>query len=241
MLQVIQEKEHFRKDHGWLDTYHHFSFAEYFNPEKVNYGPLRVFNDDIVQPGSGFGFHPHKDMEIVTYVIDGELEHKDNFGNHGIISAGGVQRMSAGTGVIHSEYNHSKEKPLRLLQLWFLTKKKDLKPSWEERQFAKQDRLNRLLPVVSGDDSDDKVPLKIHQDSKIYISSLTQDTKLDYELKSGRQTYTFVISGRVDLNGRELKDRDAAMIDNANKLSFKAAEPTELILIDLPVEFSFNQ
>jgi len=129
MQQIIQENKHFKQDHGWLNTYHHFSFGEYYNPEKVQYGPLRVFNDDIIQPGTGFDFHPHKNMEIVTYVIDGELEHKDNFGNHGIIKSGGIQQMSAGTGVVHSEFNHSKEKPLRLLQLWFLTKKKNLSPS----------------------------------------------------------------------------------------------------------------
>ena len=239
MQKIIQENKHFKQDHGWLNTYHHFSFGEYYNPEKVQYGPLRVFNDDIVQPGTGFDFHPHKNMEIVTYVIDGELEHKDNFGNQGIIKSGGIQQMSAGTGVVNSEFNHSKEKPLRLLQLWFLTKKKNLSPSWQDKQYTKEDRLNKLLQVISNDTSNNDSTLQIHQDVKIYISSMTKDTKLEHRL-GDRIAYLFVIKGEIDLNGNALKTRDAVMIDD-DSISFTAKKNTELILLDLPTEFQSNQ
>ena len=241
MQQLIKEKEHFRKDHGWLNTYHHFSFAEYSNPDKMNYGPLRVFNDDIVEPAKGFDFHPHKDMEIVTYVIDGTLEHKDNFGNHGIISAGGVQRMSAGSGVIHSEFNHSPEKSLRLLQMWYLTNKNGLKPSWEDHQYSKEDRLNKLLPIITGESSnEDDIP-KIHQDVKIFVSSLTPNTTLEYKLEQTRQAYAFVINGELTINGKKLETRDASMINDEKELAITAEKPSELILIDIPIEFVTDQ
>lgn len=240
MQQIIQKNEHFNQDHGWLNTYHHFSFGEYHNPDKMSYGPLRVFNDDIVQPGKGFDFHPHKDMEIVTYVIEGELEHKDNFGNRGVIRAGGVQRMSAGTGVVHSEFNHSDKNPLRLLQLWFLTKKKGLSPSWQEQQYTKEDRLNKLLQIISSD-AVDNTSVQIHQDAIIYVSSMTETTNLLHKLKNNRKSYLFVISGELEFDGKILKTRDAAMIENENKISFTAKKNTELILLDLPNEFQFNQ
>ncbi|MEX0863177.1 pirin family protein [Nitrosopumilus sp.] len=241
MQQIIQKNEHFNQDHGWLNTYYHFSFAEYHNPNKMNYGPLRVFNDDIVQPGKGFGFHPHENMEIVTYVIDGNLEHKDNHGNHGIISSGGVQRMSAGTGVVHSEFNSSDKNPLRLLQLWFLAKKKNLSPSWEERQYTQEDRQNKLLQVITGDVMDDNSAMKIHQDVKIYVSSLTENTTLSHKLEDDRKSYLFIISGDLDLDGNSLKTRDAVMIEDEKTISFTAKKDTELILLDLPTEFQFNQ
>ena len=237
MQQIIQEKEHFQKSLGWLDTYHHFSFAEYHNPDKMNYGPLRVFNDDIVQPGTGFDFHPHKDMEIVTYVIDGELEHKDNFGNHGVIKAGGVQRMSAGKGVMHSEFNHSKKNPLRLLQMWFLTKEKGLSPSWQDKQYTKQDRQDKLLQVISSDTSNNETPLQIHQDVRMFVSSMTRGKKLEYKFQDNRIGYLFVVTGDLDLDGNVLKTRDAVMIEKQETVSFTANPQTELILLDLPVEF----
>lgn len=240
MQQIIQENEHFKKEHGDLLAYHHFSFGEYHNPEKMQYGPLRVFNDDTGPPGAGFDFHPHNDMEIVTYVIEGELEHKDNQGNQGILKAGGVQQMSAGTGVMHSEFNNSKEKPIRALQLWFLTKKKNVSPSWHDKQYTKEDRLDKLLQIISSDTSKDDSILKIHQDVKIYVSSMTKDTKLEHKLPN-RIAYLFVIKGEIDLNGDVLKTRDAVMIDNEDLISFTAKENTELILLDLPIEFEFNQ
>ena len=241
MQQLVKAKEHFRKDNGWLNTFHHFSFGEYLNPDKMNYGPLRVFNDDIIQPTQGFDFHPHQDMEIVTYVIDGSLEHKDNFGNHGIISAGGVQRMSAGSGVIHSEFNHSSEKPLRLLQMWFLTNKKGLKPSWEDRQYSKKDRLNKLLPIITSENSNKNGVPQVHQDVKIFVSSLAPNTKLDYNLEQKRQAYVFVINGELTINGKKLETRDASMINEQKELTITSEKLSELILIDIPIEFVYNQ
>jgi len=241
MQQLIKANEHFRKDHGWLNTSHHFSFGEYRNPDKMNYGHLRVFNDDIVQPAQGFDFHPHEDMEIVTYVIDGTLEHKDNFGNHGIISAGGVQRMSAGSGVIHSEFNHSSEKSLRLLQMWFLTNENGLKPSWEDRQYTKKDRLNKLFPIITSEKSKENGIPKVHQDVEIFVSSLTPNNRLDYKLKPTRQAYVFVINGELTINRKKLETRDASMINDEKEITVKAEKPSELILIDVPIEFVHNQ
>jgi len=239
MIRITKQHEHYKGENGWLTTYHHFSFAEYFDPNKVNFGPLRVFNDDIIQPASGFDFHKHQDMEIVTYVIEGELEHKDNLGNHGIIQPGEIQRMSAGTGVFHSEFNHSKERPLRLLQMWVFSDTKGLRPSWEQKRYSKDDRKNKLLPVIGPKGSNQKDRLVISQDATFYISSLEKDSDLSYKVGNGRLAYLFVIQGRISLNGKALNIRDTAQIENEN-MSIKAKDETEIILIDLPVTFKKN-
>ncbi|MBI5698134.1 MAG: pirin family protein [Thaumarchaeota archaeon] len=241
MLQVIKADQHYKGQYDWLTTYHHFSFGEYYNPEKMSFGPLRVFNDDIVQPGTGFDFHPHNNMEIITYLIDGELEHKDNFGNHGIIKPGEIQRMSAGSGITHAEYNHSKEKPLRLLQMWVLANKKNLKPSWEQHRFTKQQQLNKLLPVIVPENYENSEALKIHQDALFYLSTITPQNTVQHTVKEGRMAYVFVIDGQAKLNGRTLQTRDAVMVKNENSISISANTKTELILVDLPEKFVFNQ
>lgn len=241
MLQVIKANEHFKGQYDWLTTYHHFSFGEYYNPEKMNFGPLRVFNDDIVQPGTGFDFHPHNNMEIVTYLIDGELEHKDNYGNHGIIKPGEVQRMSAGTGIIHAEYNHSKEKPLRLLQMWVQANKKNLKPTWEQHKFTKEQQLNKILPVVVPENSEAKDALKIHQDSTFYLSTITPQNTIQHTVSNGRMAYIFVINGKATINGKTLQTRDAITVQNENSVAITAKTQTEIILIDLPEKFLVNQ
>lgn len=241
MLQIIKANEHYKGQYDWLTTYHHFSFGEYHNPEKMNFGPLRVFNDDIVQPGTGFDFHPHNNMEIVTYLIDGELEHKDNYGNHGIIKPGEVQRMSAGTGIMHAEYNHSKEKPLRLLQMWVLANKKNLKPSWEQRKFTKEQQLNKLLPIVVSETSENKDVLKIHQDAAFYLSTITPQSTVQHTIKDTRMAYIFVINGEAKINGKAIQTRDAITVENENTVSITAEKQTELILVDLPQKFLVNQ
>ena len=175
--RIIRANEHYENKTDWLTTYHHFSFADYQNPDKMNFGPLRVFNDDEIQPGTGFDFHHHRDMEIITYVIDGELEHKDNQGNQGVIYPGEVQRMTAGSGIMHAESNHSKEKPLRLLQMWVFANKKKLAPSWEQKKFTKKDRTNKLVPVVVSENSSDPNALHIHQDAAFYLATLTPKVK----------------------------------------------------------------
>jgi len=241
MLQVIKADEHYKGQHDWLTTYHHFSFGEYHNPEKMNFGPLRVFNDDIIQPGTGFDFHAHSNMEIVTYLIEGELEHRDNFGNRGIIRPGEVQRMSAGTGIMHAEYNHSKEKPLRLLQMWVLANKKDLKPSWEQRRFTKEQQTNTLLPIVVPESSDSEDALKIHQDATFYLSTISPQSTIQHVINDGRMAYIFVINGEVEINGKPLQTRDAVMIENEKTVSIVAQRQAELIVIDLPQRFAVNR
>lgn len=240
MIQIIKEQQQYKEEHDWLTTYHHFSFAEYYDPENVNFGPLRVFNDDVIQPGTGFDLHEHRDMEIVTYVIDGELEHKDNLGNHGVIRPGEIQRMSAGTGVFHSEFNHSKEKPLRLLQMWVFSDTKGLQPSWEQKQYSKNDRKNKLLPVIGPKRLNQNHRLGISQDVTFYISNLEKNSDLGYKPLSGRISYLFVIDGKITVNGKDLYTRDAARIENEEVLSIKAHKDTEIILIDLPIQYRKN-
>ena len=241
MIKIIKANEHYKNESDWLSTYHHFSFADYYDPDKMNFGPLRVFNDDTVQPGTGFDFHFHKDMEIITYVIEGELEHKDNQGNHGVIYLGEVQRMTAGSGIMHSEFNHSKEKPLRLLQMWVFANKKGLAPSWEQKKFSKEERKNKLLPVVVSENTRDENALYIHQDVTFYLSTLTPQSQIEHKLRAGRISYLFVIDGEIKLNDNMMHSRDAAMIEKENNLAIKAEKPTELILIDLPEKYAINK
>ncbi len=240
MIKTIKANEHYKNEMDWLTTYHHFSFADYYNPEKMNFGPLRVFNDDTVQPGTGFDLHPHRDMEIITYLIEGELEHKDNQGNHGVIYPGEVQRMSAGSGIMHSEYNHSSEKPLRLLQMWVFANKKGLQPSWEQKKFSKEERVNKLVPVVTSEKATVDNALRIHQDASFYLSSLTAGGQVEHKLNSGRKAYLFVIDGEIKLNGNIMQTRDAAMIEKESLLAIKADKASEIILIDLPERYAIN-
>ncbi len=239
-VQIIRADEHYENKTDWLRTFHHFSFADYQNPDKMNFGPLRVFNDDEIQPGTGFDFHPHRDMEIVTYVIDGELEHKDDQGNHGVIYPGEVQRMTAGSGIMHAESNHSKDKPLRLLQMWVFANKKNLKPSWEQKKFTKKDRTNKLVPVIVSENSPDANALHIHQDATFYLSTLTANGQVQHKLGPGRKFYLFVIDGKIKLGNHVMQTRDAAMISGEDNLTIWAEEPTELILIDLPEKYAVN-
>ena len=240
MIKIIKAEEHYKNEMDWLATYHHFSFAEYQNPDKMNFGPLRVFNDDTIQPATGFDLHFHKDMEIITYVIEGELEHKDNQGNHGVIYPGEVQRMTAGSGIMHSEYNHSKEKPLRLLQMWVFANKKGLEPSWEQKKFAKEDRTNKLVPVVISENTKDANALHIHQDATFYLATLTPQSQVEHKQSMQRKSYLFVINGEIKLGNNLLHTRDAVMIEKENNLVIKAEKPTELILIDLPEKYAIN-
>ncbi|HJW19973.1 MAG TPA: pirin family protein [Candidatus Nitrosotalea sp.] len=239
-IEIIRSDEHYENKTDWLGTFHHFSFADYQNPDKMNFGPLRVFNDDEIQPGTGFDFHHHRDMEIVTYVIDGELEHKDNQGNHGVIYPGEVQRMTAGSGIMHAESNHSKDKPLRLLQMWVFANKKNLAPSWEQKKFTKKERTNKLVPVVVSEDNSDIDALHLHQDTTFYLSTLTANGQVQHKLEPGRKSYLFVIDGKIRLGNHVVQTRDAAMISQENNLVIRAEEPTELILIDLPEKYAVN-
>jgi redox-sensitive bicupin YhaK (pirin superfamily) len=234
MIKVIKSRDRFHANHGWLDTRWHFSFDSYYDPENMNWGALRVFNDDVIQPAQGFGMHPHRDMEIVTYVLEGELEHQDSTGNRGVVHPGEVQVMSAGTGILHSEYNHSQKDPMHLLQVWILPRTKRRMPRWEQRQFSQQERSGRLLPVVSSGDIAET--LAIDQDAQIYVSKLTAGEEVTHESHAGRKAYLFVIAGEVSVNGTPLAAGDQGRIADEPELKIQAQKDAELILLDLPAQ-----
>ena len=231
MKQIIRSKDRYHHETDWLSTYWHFSFDHYYDPANQSFGPLRVFNDDVVQPGTGFPPHSHRDMEIITYVLEGELEHQDNLGNRGRVHPGEIQVMSAGTGITHAEYNPSKTDRLHLLQIWVLPRTRSLKPRWEQRKFSKAERQGRLLPVVSGADGD---TLRIDQDAVISIAALDPGQSATHPLARGRRAYAFVIGGALELNGEALAAGDQARISDEARLVLAPSAPTELILLDLP-------
>jgi len=231
MIDIIPSAQRYHADAGWLSTYWHFSFSDYYDPKNMNWGDLRVFNDDVIQGGGGFGMHPHRDMEIVTYVVEGQLEHQDHLGNRGIVHPGEVQVMSAGKGIMHAEYNASKEKPAHLMQLWILPKHKGNKPRWEQKQFTPEERQGKLLPVVSSGNLPGS--LTIDQDAAIYVSSLKSGQQVIHQ-NQGTHAYLFVISGDVTLNGKPLAKGDQARVADEKKLEIRAEKDAELILLDLP-------
>ena len=194
MIKTIKSEERHHANFGWLDTHWHFSFGSYYDPANMNWGALRVFNDDIVEPGQGFGMHPHRDMEIITYVLTARLEHQDSTGNRGVIHPGEVQVMSAGTGIQHSEYNHSKEVPVHFVQIWILPRQRGLKPRWEQHQFAPAERSGKLLPIVSSGEL--AGTLAIDQDAQIYVSALPAGGEVKHQSLPNRKAYVFVIGWR---------------------------------------------
>jgi hypothetical protein len=236
MIKVIPNTQNFVTKIDWLTSFHHFSFGEHYDPQKIDFGPLRVFNDDTIEAGRGFDFHSHSNMEIVTLVIDGTLEHKDSIGNIGVIEPGEVQRMTAGTGVFHSEYNHSKEKPLRLLQMWIHPNKNGLKPSWEQRRFTKEQRQNKLLGVIHPKNIQDN-SISIHQDVWFYISNLAKGSKISHTAQD-RQAYVFAIDGQITVNGNSLEKQDSATVQEEKEILIVATKDSEIILIDLPIKYS---
>ena len=240
-VHVIRSAERHFKDAGWLQTHWHFSFADYDDPENVHFGPLRVFNDDVVQPAGGFDMHPHRDMEIITYVIRGQLEHRDHLGNRGVVHPGEVQVMSAGKGIVHAEFNASQTEPVRLLQLWVLPRHRGLKPRWEQRQFTPEQRAGRLLPVVTATEENRAADaLRIDQDATIFVSSLKAGQTVEHRsVAVGRKAYLFVIDGAVTLgDGTELSAGDQARIalDADPRLTIRATADAELMLLDLPAD-----
>lgn len=232
MIQVRKSDERGHAQHGWLESYHTFSFANYYDPQFSGFRDLLVINEDYVQPGQGFGKHPHRDMEIITYVLDGELEHKDSMGTGSVIHAGDVQRMSAGTGVMHSEFNHSHENLVHLLQIWITPKEEGIKPGYEEKKFSAEDKKNRLKLIVSPSGEDGS--LRIHQDAKLYASVLDAGKEVVHNLDENRYGWIQVVRGSVDVNGTSLKAGDGAAIRDEKTLRFLAQEPSEFLLFDLP-------
>ncbi len=232
MIQIIKAQDRFHAESSWLSAYWLFSFDYYYDPQNVSFGPLRVFNHDTIAPGGGFGTHTHREMEIVTYVLDGILEHKDSTGGHGLIRAGEVQRMSAGTGIAHSEYNASTEDPVRLLQMWVRPAQAGLAPAYEQKQFRPEQRAGVLLPIASGQGIGDSV--KVHQDVTFYVSTLRPGGLLAHELRRGRRAFLYLIDGEITVNGELLSSGDQARITDEIRLEFAASRPSEIILIDLP-------
>ena len=222
-------------NHGWLDSHHTFSFADYHDPAQMGFRTLRVINEDRVQAAAGFPTHPHRDMEIVTYVLDGAIAHKDSMGNGTVINPGDVQRMSAGTGVVHSEFNASKTDPLHFFQIWVLPNKHGLAPSYEQKHFEPQDKSGRLRLVGSSDGRDGSV--QIHQDLSFYASILQPKQEVSLELQKGRHAWVQVASGEVTINGSRLATGDGMAISPENsdeqRLRFRADQSSEFLVFDL--------
>ncbi|MFN3640893.1 MAG: pirin family protein [Flavobacterium sp.] len=224
-------------DHGWLQAYHSFSFANWYNPEKVHFGVLRVLNDDTIAAGMGFGMHPHDNMEIITIPLEGDLAHKDSMGNEAIIKFGDVQVMSAGTGVRHSEFNPNADQRTKLLQIWLFPNRQNVEPRYQQISLNVEDRHNRLQQILSPHSEDEGV--WIHQDAWFHIGKFEEGISTEYELKKeGNGIYLFVISGTVSINDTVLETRDAIGISNSQKINIKAETHAEFLIIDLPMELS---
>jgi redox-sensitive bicupin YhaK (pirin superfamily) len=231
MIQIRRSAERGHANHGWLDTYHTFSFSSYRDPKHMSFRALRVMNEDWVAPGQGFGTHPHQDMEIVTYVLEGALEHKDSMGNGEVLRPGEFQRMSAGTGITHSEFNPSESDPVHLYQIWLFPERKGIEPSYEQKRFPEDERKNRLRLVASRDASDGS--LLIHQDARIFLSQIDHGTSIVHELPAGRHAWLQVLRGSVELNNQALKTSDGAAVSDETTLSIKATSDAEIMLFDL--------
>jgi redox-sensitive bicupin YhaK (pirin superfamily) len=231
MITIRKATDRGHARHGWLDSRHTFSFADYHDPDQMGYRTLRVINEDRVEPGQGFGTHPHRDMEIISYVLEGALEHKDSMGTSSVIRPGEVQRMSAGTGVLHSEYNPSNTQPVHFLQIWMIPDKKNLKPGYEQKAFPAEERNNRLRLVASRDGRDGS--LTIHQDAELYTTLLSKGGKVRHVLQPGRFGWVQVARGSVSLNGHPLNDGDGASVSGEKALELSATVDAEILIFDL--------
>jgi redox-sensitive bicupin YhaK (pirin superfamily) len=232
MIQVRRANERGRTALGWLDSRHTFSFGEYYDPKQMGFGPLRVINDDRVRAGAGFGTHGHGDMEILSYVLAGALEHKDSLGTGSVIRPGDVQRMSAGTGIQHSEFNPDRAQPVHFLQIWIEPERDGLAPSYEEKHFADGERRNQLRLIASRDARDGS--LRIHQDADVYAALLDGDKTLSHALRAGRQAWLQVARGEVELNGQALAEGDGAAIRGESEMAIRGrGSNAEILLFDL--------
>lgn len=230
MMNIRKANERGHANHGWLDTYHTFSFADYYDPQWMGYRSLRVINDDLVMPGMGFGTHPHRDMEIITYILSGRLEHKDSMGNGRVIQTGDVQYMAAGTGVRHSEFNPSNEEAVRLLQIWIQPDTQGVKPRYAEKSFATT-APGALHLVTSKTGRDGSIA--IHQDADLWLAKLNAGQSVTHELASDRHAWVHVAEGEVKLNGRTLSGGDAAAVSGKATLEVSGTKPAQVLLFDL--------
>jgi redox-sensitive bicupin YhaK (pirin superfamily) len=232
ILHKADERGH--ADHGWLNAHHSFSFASWYDPSRVHFGMLRVLNDDIVAPGEGFGMHPHNDMEIITIILQGALEHKDNMGNGSVIRPGDVQVMSAGTGVMHSEFNPSPDEQVNLFQLWIFPKEKNIKPRYDQKTFSVAERKNKIQMVASGFKSNGE--LYIHQDAALSLADTDSGKNISYTMKrKGNGVYVLVIDGKVEISGNVLTKRDAIGAWDTEQIDIKPLNDSKLLFVEVPM------
>ena len=231
MFDIIRSESRGSADHGWLKAKHTFSFADYRDPARVRFGKLRVINEDRIAPGQGFGAHPHRDMEIITYVISGAIEHKDSMGNGTVIPAGDVQRMTAGTGVLHSEFNHSQDEELHLLQIWIFPEENNLEPGYEQTPFAREAKLNRLCLIGSRDGRENSVV--IHQDVDLYASVLEDGKQVSLDGVADRRVFIQIVSGELRVNGEIVRAGDGVQIRHEDSVNITALGESEFLLFNL--------
>ncbi|MGC1459897.1 MAG: pirin family protein [Steroidobacteraceae bacterium] len=232
MNEIRRSNERGLADHGWLKSFHTFSFADYYDAQHMGVGPLRVINEDRVQPGAGFGTHGHRDMEIISYVLDGELAHKDSMGNGSVIRPGDVQRMSAGTGVRHSEFNGSKERPVHFLQIWIEPKYRGIEPGYEEKRFSNEEKRGQLRLIASPDRAEGSV--LIHQDARVYAGLFDGAERAQLALAPQRQAYVQVARGGITANGSALEAGDALQVTETDSLVLENGRDAEVLVFDLP-------
>jgi redox-sensitive bicupin YhaK (pirin superfamily) len=231
MITVRKSNDRGHARHGWLESYHTFSFAGYHDPRFTGFRDLLVINEDRVQPGQGFGTHGHEDMEIISYVLEGELAHKDSMGTGSVIRPGDVQRMSAGTGVRHSEFNHSKDNLVHFLQIWITPKQEGIPPSYEEKRFSPEDKRNRLRLIVSP--GGDEGSLRIHQDARLYATRLDEGKEASLGLAPGRHGWVQVVRGAIEVNGQRLETGDGAAVSDERELRLRGVQAAEVLVFDL--------
>ena len=225
-----------KADHGWLKSFHSFSFANYYDPEKMNFGALRVLNDDYVAPGMGFGTHPHNNMEIISIALEGDLEHKDSMGNSTVIKEGDIQVMSAGTGVYHSEYNKNSDKPVKFLQIWIIPNKKNVTPRYDQITIDKEMYHNKLFQILSPNTDDEGV--WIHQDAWFFISESENNHNFTYDLKKKTNgIYIFLLEGSISVEGRELNTRDAIGLWDIKSTEIRTKKESKFLIMDIPMNF----
>jgi len=231
MLTIRKSEDRGHADHGWLKSHHSFSFANYYDPAHMGWGNLRVINDDFIAPGGGFGMHGHRDMEIVTYVTTGALAHKDSMGNGTVIPPGDVQRMSAGSGVRHSEFNHAPDQTTHLFQIWIEPREKDITPGYEQKSFADAEKRGRLRLIASPDGADGSVT--IHADAALYAGLFDGDEAATLPLNPARKAYVHVACGTLAVNGRNLQEGDAALLADESRLTLSDGQDAEVLVFDL--------
>jgi redox-sensitive bicupin YhaK (pirin superfamily) len=232
MLTIRKSDDRGHFNHGWLNTYHTFSFSRYYDPQHMGFRALRVINEDFVAPGKGFGSHPHDNMEILTYIVQGALEHKDSLGTGSVIKPGDIQRMTAGTGITHSEFNPSKSEPVHLLQIWLEPAQEGHKPSYDQKHFSEADRKDRLRLIASPDAADGSI--KVTEDIRLYASLLSEGKKVSLDLKPGRHAWVQVVQGPIRVNDLTLESGDGAAVSDESRLEIAAGADSEFIVFDLP-------